>query len=171
MLDDLMLDLETLGTQANALIVQIGAAYFDRRSGTVGGTFRCNVSIRDSLKYGMTVSDGALKFWFDHPGRTWLKGTYELTKALDLFAKFCNKKARVWSHANFDVPILSQAYYLIGRKPPFSYKNCRDIRTLVDLAALPKETHQKTDKSHDALEDCLYQIKYCLPCLWALGGK
>ncbi len=62
------------------------------------------------------------------------------------------------------------AYKLIGKKPPFHYRCARDIRTLVDLANLRYEP-KGDEKTHNALEDCERQVKYCVECFNRLKGK
>ncbi len=84
--------------------------------------------------------------------------------ALELFRAFCDKKIKtVWSHATFDFPIVSNAYKVCNLNLPFHYRTARDIRTLVDLSNLDYNK-EKEDKTHNALEDCLYQVKYCVKC-------
>jgi exodeoxyribonuclease VIII len=78
---------------------------------------------------------------------------------------FGKNEIYTWSHENFDAIILSSAFKACSVKSPFPYKNFRDIRTLTDLAQLDlKKTF--TDKSgpqkdHNALHDCIFQVKYC----------
>jgi len=66
-------------------------------------------------------------------------------------------------HADFDIPILANAYRVLGQRLPFHYRYIRDIRTLVDLSKLPYNKPDKP-KDHNALNDCLYQVKYCVEC-------
>jgi len=49
---------------------------------------------------------------------------------------------------------------------PFHYRQTRDIRTLTHLAGHQRNesTIDPKDKTHNALEDCLYQVKYCVEC-------
>lgn len=58
--NDIMLDLETLGTKSDAAIIQIGACYFDRETGEIGEKFRVNVE-PDLSRF--TVEWGTVKWW------------------------------------------------------------------------------------------------------------
>lgn len=174
----LMIDIETLGTCANALVTQIGAVYWDLQTGEVTvnskgeDRFSVNISLASGFNHGLKVDAGAIKFWFEQPEahRTWLKGGVELSEALTKFKQFYpDDKVPVWCHANFDLPILGDAYRAIGQKSPVSYRKSRDIRTIVALADLPYE--KGAEKTHDALDDCLRQIKYVHRCYVALKGR
>lgn len=169
--DNLMLDLETLGTAHDAVITQIGACYFDPTSGAVdeNGKFSINVSINDCLKYGLTVDEGSIKFWFEHPNRSFLDKPVSLARALGEFRKFYRKDTvAAWSHATFDFVILLNAYRKFDQKIPIPFRQMRDIRTLVHLADAGKPTEAKKTvdpKTHDALEDCIYQVGYVTEAL------
>lgn len=165
---DLMLDLETLGTHNNSVITQIGACYFDRYSGDIGKTLCVNISINSCLESGLSVDGGAIKFWLEHEP-TFLKEAVPLSKALQEFRDFCHKKAIIWSHATFDAVLLLNAYNKIGQGSPFSYRSIRDIRTLTDLARIKRVREEGVDpKTHNALEDCIYQVGYCVECFNSL---
>lgn len=168
---DLMVDIETLGTGINSVITQIGACYFDRFTGELGETFLVNIRIQDCLDKGLTVDGGAIKFWFEQNHKDFLEAPIDLTKALGHFKQFCKKDTIAWAHATFDFPIISNAYRLHSQGLPFSYRNMRDIRTLVDLANIPYKQYKREGTHHNALDDCKYQVKYCVDCFRALKGE
>jgi len=143
-MNDIMVDIETLATSYNAVITQIGACYFDRETGEIGEQFCVNISVKDCLDIGMVIDDGSLKFWFEQKEHSWLKGYISLTGALQKFRNFCrqNKKAKIWSHVTFDMPIIANAYWTIKQGLPFSFRACRDIRTLVDLSTYDRKVEK-----------------------------
>ena len=49
----LMIDLETLGTAANAPVIAIGAVFFDPNTGTLGDTFDAAIDVEDAMHYGV----------------------------------------------------------------------------------------------------------------------
>jgi len=154
----IMIDLETLGT----VITQIGAVYFDW-TGKTGETFLVNVNVKSCLDAGLEICYKELKFWLENRDKiSWDKNTIPLTKALKLLTEFCNKekKSQVWSHY-YDIMVLETACRKLGQKLPFSYRRWKDIRTLVYLAYGEKRK-KGTEKTHNALEDCLYQVDYCI---------
>lgn len=162
-MNNIMLDIETLGT----VITQIGAVYFTD-NGEIGDKFLVNVDIDSCLKRGLEIQYGNLKFWLERANLiTFLKNTIPISVALARLDEFCskNKKARVWSHY-YDVMILELASHRLGRKLPFHYRRWRDLRTAVDLAGLKREKKMKGDeKTHNALEDCIYQVNYLVKAL------
>lgn len=165
---DLMLDIETLGTSYNAVITQMGACYFDRQGG-IGDKFLVNIQIQDCLNQGLVVDAGAIKFWLEQKERSFLIEPLKLSRALGLFRNFCKDVKFIWCHSTFDLPIVANAYKIFGEKLPFSYRAIRDIRTLVDLS-----NHQKpktVNNTHNALEDCIYQVGYCSECFIKLAKK
>lgn len=161
---DVMLDIETLSTRPSAVIVQIGACYFDRETGEVGDTFCHDIDIQASLDAGQTVDGGALSWWMtkQKDSITFFEDPLNPVSVLAALNKFLFKAKTIWSHATFDIPILCEAMRLHKTPPKFHYTQTRDIRTLTDLAG---GNHPKVDgvsKTHNALDDCKYQVAYCV---------
>lgn len=169
---DLMIDIETLGTSHNAVVTQIGALKFNRETGETDKGICLNVSIDDCLRLGLEVDAGALKFWWENVP-SFLEGAMPVGKAVQILNEYCKGAEAVWSHATFDMPILANMCLKVGQKKlPFPYRNCRDIRTLVDIPGVKMDKEEKKiQKTHNALEDCVYQVKYCVRCFRALKGK
>ncbi len=61
-LNDVMLDLETIGQHSNAVIVSIGAVFFNPLTGNIGAEFYQVIDIEDAMKYG-EVDGSTLKWW------------------------------------------------------------------------------------------------------------
>lgn len=179
-MNDLMLDLETLGTGTNSVITQIGLVMFNRLSGEIGNKLLVNISIDSCLKKGLTVSGSTITFWLMQSGRSFLDKPITLDAALNQVKSFYQRESMLgkndiftWCHATFDAPILSNAFEKCEIKSPFPYRNFRDIRTLTDLTKLDiKKTFENKEgpqKTHDALDDCIFQIKYCSECFQTLN--
>lgn len=166
-MNDLMVDIETLGSGSNALILQVGACYFNRLTGEVGDKFCHSVSIQDSLDWDFSVDGSTIEFWLKQVNRSFLVDPLLIEEVLKLFSQFAKTAESAWAHATFDFPILADAYKKLGLRLPFPYWITRDIRTLVDLSGVPVPKTVK-DKSHDALEDCIYQVGYCTKCFQAI---
>jgi len=163
---DLMLDLETLGIRPTSVIVQIGACYFDRYTGKIGNTFLINIDTGSNLLAGLTIDQSTIDWWKEQPNKTWLVGKIlGIHTALSSFEVFAKDATAVWSHATFDVPILANAYTACNKKLPFHFRAARDIRTLVDLSDVKFSKESEAEiKTHNALEDCVRQVKYCVEC-------
>jgi hypothetical protein len=165
-----MVDIETLGTKYNSVVTQIGAIYFDRTKGVLDDGICINISIDDCLNNGLVVDSGALKFWYENVP-TWLTNTVSIGSAITTLNVYCKQATAIWSHATFDMPILANLCNAIGQKKlPFSFRNCRDIRTLIDLSKLKTDKEAKREgKTHNALDDCKYQVEYCVQAFRLLG--
>jgi len=162
---NLMVDIESLGTMPNAVITQIGACYFDW-DGSTGETFLCNIRVQDCLDKGCEVDAGSLKFWFKQIAQNgspdWLCEPKPFATAMQTFCQFRINADTIWSHT-FDQILLQHAGLTCGIKTAMPYRKLRDIRTLIELSGLKITKDEiETRKSHNALEDCLYQIEYCV---------
>lgn len=161
-----MIDLETLGNGENKCVVQIGACYFDRTTGTIGETFKVNVDAKSATDAGFQL-DASTVYW-------WLQQSQEARDSitakpllpirdafhqLDVF--LCDAKC-IWSHATFDFVTVMETYRKLNITPTFSYRTARDIRTLVDLFNISINKTTREGVHHDGLADAIHQVKYCM---------
>jgi hypothetical protein len=73
---------------------------------------------------------------------------------MDRFHKFAWGCDKVWSHgAVFDIVIIEDLLRQMGRTEPWKFWNCRDTRTLFDLA----DPDMPQAAKHNALEDAKRQ--------------
>jgi len=169
---DLMLDLETMGNSSTSVIVQIGACYFNRKTGEIGNTFSQNVSIDSCLGLGLTVNGSTIQWWMKQENKSWMDNPQGIHESLWNFQTFINVKPNcVWSHASFDVPILFNAYTKAEISIPFHYRCVKDLRTLTNLAKMKKKENPDIRKTHNALDDCIYQVEYTVECLNIMKGN
>lgn len=163
MMKDVMLDLETLGTRSTSAIIQIGACYFDRDTGEIGDTFSVNITPRYDL---FTTDKDTLDWWNEQSteaqAAVFSNPVPVSTAIRDLHDFLDNDEVRIWSHATFDIPILLNTFYVLELKFPIHHKKMRDIRTLMDLADHHGNKEEREGIHHNALDDCLFQVKYCV---------
>lgn len=171
-----MVDLETLGTASNSVIMAIGAVTFNQHE--LLTRFYTNVSVDSCLAHGLVVDGGAVKFWLMEADNKARAALYEspvrgLRDALSAFTSFyqacqCNW---LWSHgANFDEPVLGFAYQMVyGRFRPWAFRGVRDTRTLFELAG-GKIPVPRGDDKHNALADSEWQA-LCVQKAHELLGK
>lgn len=163
--NDVMIDIETFGTNNNALVVQVALAYFDRNTGQVGDSTIINIDVEDSLKYGFKMDEETLDWWSEQPKEIFESlqvNPFSCVEAAENIYKFLSYDALIWCHATFDAPLLANFYKTVkDDKMPYKYRNVRDIRTVVDLAGLDLDKYDwDKEKTHNALSDVLFQIKY-----------
>lgn len=166
------LDIETLSNKSNAAVTQIGALIFDETTGDVSDEFLVNIDIRSLDGYSFHVDYDTLGWWFNQ-SRDAQQSVYgdhlvkvNIKEALSSFSKWVvaqhekyGKNLKVWSHSTFDPPILTNAYYLLGKRMPIRFIDFMDIRTL-DFLTSYTTTIPRNGVHHNALDDCRYQAKY-----------
>lgn len=165
---DIMLDIETMGTRATSMIVQIGACYFDRVTGEIGDTFKVNINHSEKPDR-FTVDWHTIAWWLQQSPEAQASITdgeeLNMKEALTLLNEFIKPSRCLWSHATFDVPVLLNAYNVCNLHFPIHYTKMRDIRTLMDIKDHNKGTAPREGTHHDALDDCIYQVGYCVEAL------
>lgn len=176
---DLMIDIETLGTDVDAPVLSIGACFFDISTGMIGPTFHGKIAVQDALKHSQVCGE-TLAWWLTQPDEARLavlqgqQTTAEVLKEFHFFvARNCDlEEVRPWGHgAIFDISILERLFQKVlgdnvhpaDRRPaPWNFRNIRDTRTIRDLAETAG--HQFTDDRegihHDALDDARHQVKW-----------
>ncbi len=169
-----MIDLETLGTKPNSVILSIGVVQFSLR-GDLLDKFHKGVLIDSCLDAGLQVDGNTIEFWLKQEKENITKllnlDVVPLDKALaELNKCFCafDKKLYVWSHGScFDVVLLENAYRTLGKKIWWKYTNVRDTRTLFDLA----NYEYKASGTHDAIIDARNQAIAVQEAYRKLTGK
>lgn len=162
-----MIDIETMGTRSTSMIVQIGACYFDRKTGEIGDKFKVNVTYQNDNSF--TIDHSTINWWLgrDEKARLSIMGdAVYINEAVEMLAAFLKDTTFVWSHATFDIPILLHAFDVCKTTFPVHYTKMRDIRTLIDI----KNDNQRSSSAragthHDALDDCIFQVQYCVEAL------
>lgn len=167
---DLMIDIETMGNTHNAVMIQLAGIFFDRNTGETGAEFCRSISIETCKEFGFSTDDSTVKWWSEQNqdvlNDILLKSEHAL-EVMNGFVDFLGNDIRdivVWSHATFDFVIV-QNYLKTLTKSYMNYKGARDIRTLVDLSGIDLNNYDWTNKTHNALDDCKFQIKYCVDAL------
>jgi exodeoxyribonuclease VIII len=188
---DIMIDLETVGTEATAGIFTIGALEFNPFTGETGKEFYRIIELQSCIDAGLTIDASTIYWWLvqSKAARTEIVETNRtpIKVALDEFIKFCGSVAvndlsskgtypdiRLWGNgSDFDNAKLQYVYFKCGKKYPIDFWNSRDVRTVVGFypQTLFKEWKTANLRSgyHNALEDCKYQIKYVNHIIKELG--
>jgi DNA polymerase III epsilon subunit-like protein len=160
-----MLDLETMGTNSQALICQIGAVYFDKKGPSENEDDQFNVVIdfQSCIDAGLKIDGGTLEWWLrqNNAARSSIcDATHSLKDALTEFSMFFKNGTRIWGNgADFDVALLKNAYDAVGLQIPWKYSNVMCFRTLKNLRqGIEKPLTEGT--VHNALYDAKWQSKY-----------
>jgi hypothetical protein len=169
---NIMIDLETLDTKQDAVILSIAAVAINTE-GEILGTFHeytedCPSNMAttsmDTILWWMTQDKEARKLQAEAERNPLISTLEELST---FFRNFEDQEIAVWGNgAAFDNVILRRAYERNGLKAPWSYRQDRCYRTLTKLfphIPMPEFVGVK----HDALADATNQAGH----LWEILKK
>lgn len=164
-MNNVMIDIETLGNGENKCVIQVGACYFDRDTGEIGATFKKNIDAGSAIKAGLEMDAATVYWWLaqsDEARASILADPKEdITAVFHALNLFLEPAKQIWSHATFDFVTLMETYRKLGIKPLFGFRTARDIRTLMDIVHITVD-RKRDGVHHDALADALHQVKYCM---------
>lgn len=173
---DLMIDIETMGNTHDAVMIQLAGVYFDRKTGETGQEFCKSLSVSSCEDFGFKKNIDTEKWWAEQNQDVLKDITSKAENSLDVINSFVDflgndvKDVIVWSHATFDFVIV-QNYLKTMTKSYMNYKGARDIRTLIDLSGIDLDKYDWSNKTHNALDDCKFQIKYCVDAMNMIAKK
>ena len=161
---DIMLDIETLATSPDAVVLTFGAIKFDPFNPSIqmsdGIYFRINVD--EQIDLGRRVDEGTVAWWGTQSAEVREEALGETDRvSLEDFTKALNKfgvgATRIWAQGPvFDIVILENLYRQIGKPAPWQYYSIRDSRTL--LKALGDD-RKGGALLHNALADAVSQAE------------
>jgi exodeoxyribonuclease VIII len=178
---DVMVDLETMGTTADAVIISIGAVAFCMDTCAVlvdAGFYR----VLDLQQCGRHVS-AATRAWWESQSEaaravlhTPADERTTLRQALAELQEWASPLAgdlRWWSNgAAFDLPILAHAYAQHDMREPWRQFGDRCYRTYKNLPGARNVPMQRTGTHHNALDDAIDQARHlCAIHAHLFGGK
>lgn len=174
-----MIDIETLSTAVNAVVLSVGAVEFDPITGEIKRNFYYELDLSEQKERHISASTVQ---W-------WLKQCMENQKNIDLMVKenkwknsiasvliklgaFISgndinylkraegyEKISLWScDPDFDIAILANLYEEHKLPVPWKYSEPKSVRTVRTLAELHNIGLPKDNASHNALEDCIRQV-------------
>ena len=156
----LMVDLETLATSPNAVILTLGAVTFDPASNKIFDKLYYRVDVDSCDRLGMVVDDATIEWWSKQAANVQTEAFAEdnrvpIEEVIEKFHKFAWNCDAFWSHgATFDLVILDCYYRKLNKVPPWNFWQIRDTRTLFDLGYDPE---MPKEGLHNALEDASRQ--------------
>lgn len=173
---DIMTDIETLGNRNGCCIFQIAAIAFDITTKEEMHSFNLTADISLETEF-LNVNGSTLKWWLNtdkellqnllNKGEVSPK---ELIKNFNEWLINLSKEYDVYLWGNgmlFDNNIIRDAFEKQNLIYPIKYTNDRDMRTIVELAAIKlnktikefrEECYDNSLHLHDAFDDCRQQI-------------
>lgn len=167
---DVMTDLETLGTAPGSAILSIGAVFFDPETGALGPQFHEKITLASCEAAGLRVDVSTVLWWMAQSPEA-RQAVFFDKEALPLGAVLTNfrgflygaeggsEKVRIWGNgAAFDNVLLRDAYLKVGLITPWNHWNDRCYRTLKSLR--PDVKMERSGTHHDALDDAVSQARH-----------
>jgi hypothetical protein len=172
---DVMVDFETLDTANSAVLVSLGAAKFNLKTGELDNDgFYAVIDIDSCLREGRTVSQSTLLWWLKQPPEARAvfhdQAKSELQEVLSSFTAWLgHADYRLWGNGpSFDLGKLAHAYQSFGMATPWKFYNERCVRTyraLPGAEAIPKVAPAI---AHHALYDAVAQAEHVMQIHQAL---
>jgi hypothetical protein len=164
LMNNVMLDLETLGTNLNSVILSVGAVKFD--SNGVTDSFYQIISLEDSLKKGFSINAKTLSWWIcqnQFAKDIFINNGGKITDVLNDFLKFIKMpNLQIWGNgSDFDNTILQNYYNKMGVDKPWNYWENRCYRTIVNSFSSLNKKRGEDVVHHNALDDAKFQAE-CL---------
>lgn len=161
-----MVDLETLGTVADAVICSIGAVKFDIDTDQVDDNgFYASVSIDSNLEAKRRIQEDTLIWWMKqdlaaqgvfHEAKQTLQ-----TALIELSDWIGSGDYQIWSNgADFDIPMLAHAFTQHQIEIPWKFWNSNCFRTYKKLPQAKSVRYVAAGTKHNALTDALNQAKH-----------
>jgi DNA polymerase III epsilon subunit-like protein len=164
-MENIMIDIETLGTSPGCALLSLAAVKFDIKTGEAGETFYQTIDLNSCIDSGLTICPDTFKWWLcqsrEAQNDLLSKEGLKLPLVLQLFSNFITEDQIVWGNsARFDLGILEYAYKSVNIPVPWKSWNERCVRTLSSLYPDVKKNEKREGIHHNPLDDCLFQIKY-----------
>ncbi len=174
-----MVDNETLGTRADAVILSIGACRFDLATGKIDdNAFYTAISIEDQLSYGRRIQEDTLLWWMKQTPaaqKVFHEPKLSMSEAFESLADWMNKgdpKTIIWANGpDFDLPQLAHAYAQLGWDAPWKFWNSSCVRTYKRLPGAGSAKVPVADVKHNALSDAIAQANLVCAIHAELFGK
>lgn len=163
MANDVMIDMETLDTSPNCVILTIGAVRFDPKGLGVVEKLELRPTIEDQTEiHNRIINEDTLRWWSTQSAAALEEALGDSNRTsfrecMELLYKFCWNRRAVWSNgASFDVVVAESAFrQTLTEYPnpiPWPFYTVRDTRTLYEIASVKLRDGGHVT-SHKAVED------------------
>jgi hypothetical protein len=161
---DIMLDIETLGTCPDCVVLTLGAVRFDPYTKTdMKGGIYCRPDVDDQIVQGRIVREDTMQWWSEQAEEVreealGEEGRIPVTQMLQELNRFLVGANNIWAQGTvFDIGILEHLYRQYDMVPNWQYWQITDSRTLFKIHGDPRVKGKAG--LHNALEDCVSQAQ------------
>ena len=161
-----MIDLETLGTGSNSVVVSAGLVAFNISTGEILAELDIGLNLNQQIKTGGVIDGDTLEFHFaqapDSIQKMAQRKVLDVKEGLERISNFieANNITTLWGNgATFDNVILRNLYARHLKVFPLGFWADRDLRTAVDIYNIDTRTVPFEGIKHYCLDDARHQIK------------
>ena len=161
-----MVDLETLGTGSNSVVVSAGLVAFNISTGEILAELDIGLNLNQQIKTGGVIDGDTLEFHFaqapDSIQKMAQRKVLDVKEGLELISNFikANNITTLWGNgATFDNVILRNLYTRHLKVFPLGFWTDRDLRTAVDIYNIDTRTVPFEGIKHYCLDDARHQVK------------
>ena len=156
-----MIDIESLDTSPDCVILTIGAVLFDPKGQGIIDRLELRPTVEDQTeKFNRSINEDTLRWWSEQSPEALEealgdRGRVPFAECMETLYKWCWKynNGHVWSNgASFDIVAMESAWRNLGQLPPWNFWNIRDTRTIYDICSVKLKDGGHTT-SHKAVED------------------
>lgn len=168
---DLMIDLETLGTDPETPVISLGAVFFNPETKQLGPTFYMALDVSEQIQRGRKPTGDTIKWWMgqtDAAKKVFHEKAKPAQDVLQLFVRWYKdnstgkRGSSVWGNGStFDISIMENIFRDYGLGCPWSHYNVMDLRTFKRFVAKGKKV-EKRGTNHNALDDAVSQAQYVM---------
>lgn len=183
-----MVDIETLSTAVNAVVLSVGAVEFDPSTGKIEREFYRE--LRLDMQRDRHISGDTVQWWakqliennvenilinpnskkVDPHNAVFNLAEFLKCSAYGVTAPEEYRNIEVWAcDPDFDLAILSNLYGELNLPVPWKFWNTRSVRTVRMLNEIAGIEVPEQPVTHNALEDCIRQAKEVSSLLSALN--
>ena len=157
-----MIDIESLDTTPNCVILTIGAVLFDPKGSGIIDRLELRPTMEDQTEiYNRSINEDTLRWWSTQSEAAIEEalgdqGRVSLAECMETLYKWSWNHNCVWSNgASFDVVVMENAWRQTSDRPnpiPWPFWKVRDTRTLYDVTGVSLKDGGHTT-THKAVED------------------
>jgi len=159
-----MLDIETLGTCPDCVVLTLGAVKFNpyTKEDVAGGIY-CKPDVDDQIARGRIVREDTMEWWSQQAEAVreealGTEGRIPVEQMLKELNRFLVGAGNIWAQgAVFDIGILEHLYKQYDMVPNWQFWQISDSRTLFKVHGDPRVKGK--EGLHNALEDCVSQAE------------
>lgn len=168
---DVMIDLETLGTDTDSVILSIGLCKFSLDDLLIHeNSLELFPSVESQIGHGRFMDFNTIQWWMkqnkEAQERTFQSGRVSVENALHSIAGYIKDDANtehvVWGNgSSFDISMLEHLFKMYNIKVPWRYSNVNDFRTFRRFVADNRKS-EAASIEHSAVHDAVAQARFVI---------